>query len=163
MLSAVIKQGAVSYNIALATIEKGGRWQRALVVLPEMFQNTVEPCMVTWSSAISATEKKKSWEASLGILWALPRRSLEPDGVSFGSAIAACGKTKEKAFDLLRAMRQRTLEADLVSHTSAINAFEGVTHWREALGLLGQTSQLLLQLQGATYNVAMRACEKDSQ
>ncbi|CAK0892545.1 unnamed protein product [Prorocentrum cordatum] len=58
----------VSYNAGIRACEKGEQWQRALALLAEMWEATLERNVISYSAGITACEKGEQWQRALALL-----------------------------------------------------------------------------------------------
>ena len=58
----------VSYSAGISACEKGERWQRALALLSEMREASLDPDVISYNAGISACEKGERWQRALALL-----------------------------------------------------------------------------------------------
>ena len=66
-------------------MREGGKWERALALLDEMPQRSLEPNVISFNAAISACEKGSQWERALSLLEDMQSRGLNPDVISYNA------------------------------------------------------------------------------
>ena len=77
----------MSYNGAISSCEKGGKWEVALHLLEEMLMVQLEPGIITYSSFISVCGTAGEWQLAVHLLETVP---VQRDVISYNSAITAC-------------------------------------------------------------------------
>ncbi|CAK0871857.1 unnamed protein product [Prorocentrum cordatum] len=68
----------VSYSAGISACEKGGQWQRALVLLGEMWEVELERSAIGYNAGISACGKGEQWQHALALLCTMRQVRVEP-------------------------------------------------------------------------------------
>ncbi|CAE7500055.1 unnamed protein product, partial [Symbiodinium necroappetens] len=97
----------VTYSSVITACERGGQWQRALLLFHQMKVEGVEANVVTYNTAMTACERGSHWPGSLELFDEMEEHKLLPTVVSFGAAINACGQGQswERVLAFLAKMR----------------------------------------------------------
>ena len=117
----------------------------------------IKTSVVTYSAVISTFETAGRWREALHMLGLL---TVEPNCYTYNSAISACEKACSWAHAvwLLREMRMRSLQLDLISYNAALSTCSVSSKWTLALSLMSEMSGYSLQMNAAwrQYSVCKR-------
>ncbi|CAE7694879.1 unnamed protein product [Symbiodinium sp. CCMP2592] len=157
-----IDEGAevVTYSSVITACERGGQWQRALLLFHQMKVEGVEANVVTYNTAMTACERGSHWPGSLELFAEMEEHKLLPTVVSFGAAINACGQGQswEKVLGFLAKMRASDLRANRVIYTGSMDALSSASQWQLALLLWDDLrNDPANQADAASYSTAMGA------
>lgn len=169
----------VSFN---AAISAGSPWEVSAMLFETLRLTNLQPSMVTYGAAITGCR----WQVALELLGQLQ------DGINLvilNSAVSSCAAARqwEAAVFLLNSAQIHTIQADLVTYTSAMSAcawelslalFDRMLlvrqadviscstllaacseRWEVACALLASLPQLLLKPDVVCFNAALSACE----
>eukprot|EP00975_Prorocentrum_lima_P018233 3842799-Prorocentrum_lima.AAC.1 len=62
---AKMEANVISYSAGISACEKGGEWEKALLLLAKMEGAKVEADVVSYSAVISACEKGGEWKKAI--------------------------------------------------------------------------------------------------
>ncbi|CAK0796003.1 unnamed protein product [Prorocentrum cordatum] len=150
MLEEKVEPNVVSYSAGVSACEKGEQWLRALVLLREMREATLEPdetssLQVPGARLRSGPGRPRPARGAPG---AAPRRPLGgPREVSCSAGISACEKGEQWQWSLalLSEMWAAKLEPNVISYSAGISACEKGRQWQRALSLLSEIRQANLK------------------
>ncbi|CAK0873398.1 unnamed protein product [Prorocentrum cordatum] len=85
------------YSAGISACEKGGQWQRASLLLGEMWEVKLQPNVIfSYSAGISACEKGEQWQPALALLSEMWEVKLEPNVIyTYNAGISACEKGEQ--------------------------------------------------------------------
>jgi len=97
---------------------------KALEVLTEMRQLSIEPNVACFTALISACDKGKQPEKALELFDTMEKEGVEPTVVTYNALISACsnGQMPERAMEKCAEMQERGLTPNVVTYTSLIRA-----------------------------------------
>jgi len=110
------------------------QWQKALEVLTEMRQLSIEPNVSCFTALISACDKGKQPEKALELFDTMQKEGVQPNVVTYNALISACsnGKMPERAQEKFTEMQERGLTPNVVTYTSLIQAYWQSDHPQRA-------------------------------
>ncbi|CAK0808002.1 unnamed protein product, partial [Prorocentrum cordatum] len=179
-----------------ALIEHHGRersWGRALDILRQIGQLTLEPGTITLSAAISACGRGLQWTRCLQLLGEMRRSSLQPNGFTFTSCISACSRRREwaRALAVFAAMqgagvvpspicwhavaaacrrggqwllsRELLGSLDASAYDAAIRSGDSLQSWRQSLHFLWMMRAQGLEVAVPTVSVVLETCRRGQQ
>ena len=114
-----------SFSAAISACEKGGQWERALLLLDEMRRCGVKQDIFGFSAAISACAKGGQWERALSLLNEMRESGVEPNEFSYSSAIQACARAGQAdvAMRLFEALEvAEAVNAEVVTFNAILDA-----------------------------------------
>jgi len=170
-----------SYTNAIRACAKGGQTRRALTLLQVAKDRRLPVDAYCYAAALEACAKARLWHRALQLLNEMQvERHLQPTEVTYSVCITACGNAGqwEEALRLLDEMRDRGLEANIVTYNAAITALaRAAKHpraaaiasdadadataapmWPRVRGLLAQMRERGLEPDGFTYSSAISCC-----
>ncbi|CAE8603736.1 unnamed protein product [Polarella glacialis] len=97
----------IHYNVATRACRRGGRWQRALEILGQMREMSIQPDDITYGTVISVCQAAGHWQLALSLLSTMLGSKITPDVISYSATISSCekGGQWQPALDLLCEMR----------------------------------------------------------
>ncbi|CAJ1378606.1 unnamed protein product [Effrenium voratum] len=129
---------SVTYTTAMIAFEKGGQWQKALLLFEEAVTRT--RCdLVIYNAAMSAGP----WQHCLLLLHDLQLRKLRANAVTFGAVVSACRNSGQWTWALhVLDVARRQLAANSVVTNAAVNACGRAEQWQRGMQLLGPDADL---------------------
>ncbi|CAK9043316.1 unnamed protein product [Durusdinium trenchii] len=122
----------VAFNAAVSACEKASQWTWALQILEDVTSFALQPNVITCSAAISAGEKAAEWAPALSVLEDARSHKLRPNLVAYNAFLGAC----QNAWQWERSLATlATLDADVISLTSAVSASGDASQWPRAAGM----------------------------
>lgn len=110
-----LSQNVISFNAAISSCQRSGRWNEAIGLLQRMLCHksamSFQPDLVSFNSTMASFQLNGEWRQSLGMLDLMGREKLQPDVVSFSIAITSCekGGQWQHALTLFDEMCKRSL------------------------------------------------------
>ncbi|CAE7225586.1 Rf1 [Symbiodinium microadriaticum] len=150
----------VTYSSVITACERGGQWQRALLLFHQMKVEGVEANVVTYNTAMTACERGSHWPGSLELFEEMEEHKLLPTVVSFGAAINACGQGQswERVLAFLAKMRASDVRGNRVIYTGSMDALSSASQWQLALLLWDDLrNDPGNQIDAASFSIAMGA------
>eukprot|EP00913_Durusdinium_trenchii_P000633 g586.t1 len=129
-------------------------WQQSLQMLHQHVLSSLD--LVTCNSALHAFQGASAWLQAIHTLKLMEVRRVRPGGISLSLALTA---QKGVILELLKDMRLRHLEADLMTYNAAISVLDKAGKWEEALSLLALALRKKMPADVLTYASAMCVCE----
>ena len=68
--------------------EKGGQWQRDLIILDQCVAAGIKPNVIKYNATISACEKGGQWQPALIILDQCVAAGIKPNAITYTAAIS---------------------------------------------------------------------------
>ena len=117
------RQKVVEQNQAMNGMVKCTKWEQALVVLPELQEQRLEPSVVTYNTLISACVQGAQWALALSFLHHLQQQRLA-NVISFSTALSALDAASLwiEAVALLMSMGGASVEGNSMTYNAAISA-----------------------------------------
>ncbi|CAK0892995.1 unnamed protein product [Prorocentrum cordatum] len=84
----------LSYNAGISACEKGEQWQRALVLLSEMWKAKLKRNVISYNAGISACEKGEQWQRAMALLSEMREAKPEPDVISPTSTMLGSARAR---------------------------------------------------------------------
>ncbi|EOD11948.1 hypothetical protein EMIHUDRAFT_459720 [Emiliania huxleyi CCMP1516] len=149
LLDEIRRSGArpdlISWNAALAALDKGRQPRRAVAILDEMAAAGVQPDAVSYNTALLACQRAGEWDSVLELFERVRRAGGKgaPNAFSFNAALAACAATSRaaEAVALLGEMREAGAPPTLRSYAAVISACEAAGEWERALDILREAER----------------------
>lgn len=148
----------------MSTLEKGRQWQFTLACLDEMPLYLVVPDIFHFNIAINACAKAGQWEQALAAFAMIAREGSTQDIVSYNALIGAMkGPQAGVALELMKQMKETSVEQDMYSYNTLLSTWESSGHWRQALSLIEEVRDRGLAPDLVTYSSTMRVCAAAAQ
>eukprot|EP00434_Breviolum_minutum_P004029 symbB.v1.2.003546.t1/scaffold196.1/size274459/18 len=146
----------------IATFKEARLWWEATQLLALMQQSGHVPNVVSCNAVISACERCGAWLQALHCFSEAEKYSdwEGADDVTFNALISAFekGRQWQLALHILRAMKETSIEVDVISYSAAISACEKALQWERALELLAEMRTEEIVPNMITVNAAISAC-----
>ncbi|CAK9100075.1 unnamed protein product [Durusdinium trenchii] len=81
--------GVVSFNAAVSSMEREGRWDWALCIMNSLQDDRLEATSITCNAALSACGKREEWSTAVE-LFARAQRRFSPSLITFNALIGTC-------------------------------------------------------------------------
>ena len=162
LLQALRQEGlrgdVISYSSMVGAFEKTGNWEGCCLVLQTMRLAHL-PCDATMQNSIINVFQERGqgrWRQAQLFLHHSGLANIRADVISFNGLIQAAQYHTHWATSqrLLGLLPKRTLTADVISYSSAIQSCGGL-EWEQARSLLGEIETQQLRADGMVYSAAM--------
>ncbi|CAJ1402405.1 unnamed protein product [Effrenium voratum] len=142
------------FNRAIAAC--GAHWPRAISLLAEISDASLQADVVSFNSAINVCSRAQQWQRALQLFSGAKEVA---NVITYSTAITACSKAGrwQQALFLLSTA---DVPLDVIAFGAGISACGA--HWQSALALLERLQMQRLRENSVVYNSAMKACELGS-
>lgn len=151
----------VTFNTAIAVMDKGHMWKRALHFFDEITPARLRPDTITFNSIISACEKGVPWEVTMTFLSEMRSNELVPNENTYTSAVNTCSKARawENAINFFNEMVGERVDIDESVFNSLTVACGGAFRWSQSIVLVEDMANQSLQLNMVALGGCLRSCE----
>jgi len=137
-----IRKDAFTYNVAMNTYKKEGRWEKAVSLLEDMKSRGVEPDQRSFSYAIDSCAIEAP-NLALALFSQMKKLNVERNHFVYSSVLKACIATKDasQALIFLREMEDEKIEKSMGVYTNAIEALKQAGETKLAMQLYLEGNQ----------------------
>ncbi len=156
-----LKPDIIAYNVTANLHRRSGDWEKVLVLLEEMKEESaaaatvaadpglsssragVAPDVLTYSTAMAACGEAGKWEKVLELLAEMPSMGVSPNVVAYTAAVAACGRGGQpgRALGLLREMKSEGISPNVQCYNTLLWALAKGGDWQQCLALLEEMKE----------------------
>ena len=93
-----------------------GDFHMSLAALGKIWQDNLQPNVITYNALISACGKGRMVEVALQLFDDMRQHGVQPDVITYNALISACGNGRmtERALQFLDEMQQQGLQPDVI-------------------------------------------------
>ena len=131
------------------------RWKESLQALRRMQDGHMQPNLTTFNAIINARERGRIWKDAVQVVAKLVEQRVVPGILTGCAAVAAAGRSTK--WQLVLAFLPR-FQADLVLHSSAMDACLSAQRCQPVFVLLQELCDGSVKADAVIYNSVMAAC-----
>jgi len=155
-------QSEQEFLVVLKALALDGQFRRALRLLREMKDLSIELDISKYNWVLAAMAKDKQVERALAMLEEMKQKEIIPDLQSYNHCAGACKpKEWEQSLHILRTlMPAAKISPDAQSFEHAAAACEEGLEWQKSLDLFMEIDELGLSASSVGHNYALSACRQ---
>ncbi|CAK9064096.1 unnamed protein product [Durusdinium trenchii] len=163
LYEADLQANAILMSSAMSACGGAHAWHTTVAVLRQFASSTTRSDIISFNSATSACEEVRRWKDALQIFLCAKWQQLQTTIVSYSAAMTACENQWLSAWQLFQLLRNDGILMSTIPFNAVASACAKAAEWVNALHLVNEVHQMLLQRTLVTYGSGISACEKSLQ
>lgn len=162
-----VRANNFSYNAAMSACGKHSAWSKALELFDEMIRFQIQEDVVSYNALLEAlvegqTDGRLEGPSVALLLTSMTEALVLPNLITYSTALMGFEKDGrwEEGLHLLRLMRMKLIELDIISYNSAMSACKVASQWQTAWQLLRSIATTATSATSISFCTLCAACER---